>query len=54
MPCQFQERRCSRRWEEERCNTRSTFKTSKYNSCNISLKAVEHLKHAYETLEKYT
>ena len=28
---------------EERCNTRSTFETSKYNSCNIRLKAVETL-----------
>jgi hypothetical protein len=28
---------------EERCNFRSTFKTSKYNSCNIFLKAVETL-----------
>jgi hypothetical protein len=28
---------------KERCNTRSTFETSKYNSCNIHLKAVETL-----------
>jgi hypothetical protein len=27
----------------ERCNTRSTFETSKYNGCNIRLKAVETL-----------
>jgi hypothetical protein len=38
--------------EEERCNTRSTFETSKYTGCNIRLKAVKHLKHATETLEK--
>ena len=31
MPCRLRERRCSRRWEEERCNIRSTFETSKYN-----------------------
>jgi len=43
MPCRLRERRCSRRWEEERCNTRSTFETSKYNGCNIRLKAVETL-----------
>jgi hypothetical protein len=30
--------------EEERCNTRSTFETSKYNSCNIRLKVDETLK----------
>jgi hypothetical protein len=29
---------------EERYNTRSTFKTSKYNSCNIRLKVLETLK----------
>jgi hypothetical protein len=27
----------------ERCNTRSTFETSKYNGCNICLKAIETL-----------
>ena len=40
MPCRLQERRCSRRWEEERCNIRSTFETSKYNGYNIRLKEV--------------
>jgi hypothetical protein len=30
----------------------STFETSKYNTCNICLKANETLKHASETLEK--
>ena len=43
MPCRLRERRCSRRWEEERCNSRSTFEISKYNSCNICLKVVETL-----------
>jgi hypothetical protein len=28
---------------KERCNTRFAFETSKYNSCNIRLKAVEIL-----------
>jgi hypothetical protein len=28
---------------KERCNTRSTFETLKYNSCNIGLKVVETL-----------
>jgi hypothetical protein len=33
---------------EERCNTRSTFETSIYNSCNINLKADETLKKTSE------
>jgi len=28
---------------DEKCNTRSTFETFKYNSCNIRLKVVETL-----------
>jgi hypothetical protein len=47
MHSRLWERRCSRRWEEKRCNTRSTFETSKYNGCNIHMKTVE-------TLEKHT
>jgi hypothetical protein len=55
MPC--------RRWEDDtpsdaaeggkgeiQCNTQSAFETSKYNSCNIRLKADETLEHAFETL----
>jgi hypothetical protein len=35
---------------EERCNTRSTFETSKYNSCNIRLNMLlKPLKETYET-----
>jgi hypothetical protein len=47
---------------EKRCNARSTFETSKYNSCNIHLKTVEtclwntwktHLKHTWKPLQLY-
>jgi hypothetical protein len=47
--------------EEERCNTQSTFETSKNNGCNIRLKVVETLetcfwntwKHLWNTLENH-
>jgi len=35
--------RCNTRWEEERCNIRSTSETFQNNSCNIRLKAVENM-----------
>jgi len=50
--CQLPERRCSRRWEEKRCNIRSTFKMSKYNGCNKTTRLLKHFKHATKTLEK--
>jgi hypothetical protein len=38
---------------KKRCNTRFTFETCKYNSCDIRLKALKHLKLGCETLEKH-
>jgi hypothetical protein len=38
---------------EERYNTRSTFETSKYNSCKIR-RQLKHLKYASETLKKHS
>jgi hypothetical protein len=35
-----------------RCNTRSTFETSRCNNCNILLKQMKHLKHASKTRAK--
>jgi hypothetical protein len=40
--------------EAERCNTRSTFEISKYNSCNIRLKAVEILETSFWNTWKHT
>jgi hypothetical protein len=38
---------------EERCNTRSTLETSRYNSCNMRLKAVETLEMLLKHMKKY-
>jgi hypothetical protein len=38
--------------EERDANTRSTFKISRYSTCNIASRQMKYLKHASKTLTK--